>query len=874
MSNLSPETKKIFDELIKNNAYDNILQMYDNCTYHIELCMIPKDKMQEYETELSANGPFSSGLKKLINKNKVIIADTSGCPRFNITSAKMKTYTQSGSIRTTDKSNVHINGRMVETVLTIQEVYGFTLMNKLDFMCAMLGYQSRHLTPMFLNIWFSGVENWKDGTSTTQNNGQYMKIKDCIGEVQYIYRGVLTDVKTTTSTSTETIYEAKFSSDNYSTDDKCFEACFSFSKAISVKSNTQNFLGDVAIQLEHQINENFLLSQPTAVAKHIYDSNEHKPITFKIYDNDKKKIYDGSVSKTSIDYYDISKLKYEENYGVRIASLYQDQLDRYKSSLKDVEKLLEKHREVIYSGGIPYYTNNYKDNEETRSLLATKKQLEEDIERANRNRNESKSEKQSIRKSSRESSSEIQNNIDTRNAYAEIYGVEPFSTSINNAITKNIKNNPLISKDNEEIKISCDGSSLDNIFNNILISYIDTVSNKELGGIGACCNIVPHFLAEYEGKCYYNYDIEISLVKVPGLEEVVEQQKTYLEKLTGDKTENVMDFPMMQYGFLMDLKNKKIPLKSYKYMYSGSDISVLDYNTDMSQLYLMDTGVSLYKNILFNKMNKDTQVTDGISYTEKIVASEKDAHDNKPNTIKFLPEIDKLIAERSNGHIYMEDLWNAIMIEPSNGKEQQTQSNNLKIAQDILSQNFNAIALGTTPITDNNDISDGVLSLKKIAWNNIFNVACQNATIKIVGDPFWIAPNIPFSYNSPKNNEQTSLDQINYMTFETQTFPVLLFSYVPFVEQQPDDTFKINEAYSYQIPYMVTEVNSLFEEGQFTQELVCVLQPEFTTNTSLISLSKKEVKGGSVAVFFGNEKTGREAVMGENGEIFTRNATR
>ena len=888
MSNLNKDAKDIFDELIQNNAYDNILQMYDNYTYHIELCMIPKDKMQEYETELSTNGPFSSSMKSFFNKNKIIIADTSGCPKFNITSAKMKTFTQSGDIRTTDKSNVHVNGRMTEANLTIQEVFGFTLMNKLDFMCSMLGYQSRHLTPMFLNIWFSGVENWGEWEKSNQN----MRIEPYIGGIQYIYRGVITKVKTTTSTSAETIYEVTFASDNYSTDDKCFEACFSFSKTIDISTKTINFLGDVAIQLEKQINENYLLSQSTAVAKHIYDKGNHRPVIFKIFDIDGSLIYDGYNSYNSNSWFNTIQNTYDIEFAKRIASAYNREVQSQKDLIKQLKEKKDNNTNKTYYFPLVTYKNEYgkKDLSWNGSLgiplflddsdEKNQKIIQSEIEEANRQKDKAQSSyeiergiKKSVRKNKRAENEKIKSNMGTD--YKSIYGVEQVQESsvdrINDAITTNITQNPFVKKEKIEnsddvvIKIYCDGSSLDNIFNNILISYIDIVSDESLGGIGACCNIVPHFLAEYEGKCYYNYDIEVSLVRVPGLKDFVIQQKKYLEQLKPNNEENPMDYSAMQYGFLKDIKDRKNPIKSYKYMYSGSDISVLEYNTDMSQLYYIDTGVSLYKYLLNNSMSISDQLSDGLSLTDNMVKKEKDLYNNKPESIKFLDEIKDVIHERTNGNIYMEDIWNGIMRKTGSKEDAERKDRNLEIAKYMLSQNFNAVGVGSNPITDINDSSTGLLSLKKIAWNNIFSVACQNATIKIIGDPFWIAPNIPFTSNIYQG-----------MTAYSQTFPVLLFSYIPFVEQQDDDTFFVNEEYDYQIPYLVTEVNSLFENGQFTQELVCVLNPPFAQNTSLKTIGNNQQTkiNGSVSVFFGNETKGREALIGENGEIYARDAYR
>lgn len=876
MSNLNKDTEKIFDYLSSNNTSDNILQMYDNYTYHIELCMIPKDKMTEYENILSCVGPFSNTLSEFFNKNKVIIADTSGCPRFNITSAKMKTFTQSGSIRTTDKSNVHVNGYMVETNLTIQEVFGFTLFNKMDFLSSILGYNSRHRVPVFLNIWFSGYENWKSENNVEQNDSQFMKIKDCIGNNQYIYRGIISEVKTTTSTSTETIYEVKFNSDNYSTDNKCFEACFSYSKMIEVDTNSINFLGDVASILEKQINENFLKIQPTAVARHIYDL-EHPLIRFIIYDEDGSLIYNSYKNNLSNLNYTLAKIDYDTSFGVKRASLYREAADNLKEAVSSGTKALDNDRnnEVLRESVSNLYNQK---------LIADYKYKEAKWAKQDR-RKSNKNEKEMI--------NEVISDMRDNNKIKQLYGIEKLS-SLNSSITDNITSNGFLIKD-KKIKISCDGSSLDNIFNNILITYIDTVKDNSLSGIGACCNIVPHFLAEYEGSCYYNYDVEVKIIKIPGLEEVVKQQKNYIDRLTKDDV-NYMDIPSMQLGFFEDLKNKNVPLKSYKYMYSGTDISVLEYNTDMNQLYYMDTGTSMYKNLLNNSMNKETVIPEGLEYVDSIVKIEDDIYNTKPNNIKYIKELqNKLLVRNTENHIYMEDIWNSF----------KNNEKNYDFVNEIIRENYKDVAILSNPITEINDTSTNVISFKKIAWNNIFTAVGLNATIKIIGDPYWLVPNIPYSsinYNEEKTiNDKDSNIEYRKMTSDSQMMPVLLFSYVPFVEQQNDDTFAINKDYYYKIPYWIMEINSLFENGEFTQELVCTMPTQFLQNTSLYSFNNKKISsitladkstlklningdgnnkennvkyGKSVGVFFGDERVGREAVSDENGNTIIRNAYR
>lgn len=863
MSNLDKKTKEVFDDLDKNYSYDNILQMYDNYTYHIELCMIPKDKIREYEEKLANNGPFSDDLKSFLNKNKVIIADTSGCPKFNITSAKMKTYTQSGSIKTTEKSNVHINGYMVETILTVQEVYGFTFINKFDFMCAMLGYQARHQVPVFLNIWFSGYENWNDGYNISEPQSQFMKVKECIGDIQYIYRGVLTDIKTTTSTSTETIYEIKFNSDNYSTDDKFLEACFSYSKVLEIDKNTTNFLGDVANQLEHQINENFLLAQPTAVAQHIYDyktgkeTSIHKPVSFIIYDMDGTKIYDGKNSQLSNDYYAMSKNLYNKQFNEKLHSMMETATDAQKSFYDSVMKTAYNPSNMSIRS--PDITTGilFKNPFVPEPKLAAQSDLiKYDVEKLQAETKKYEKKKNKVEESVKENNEKIEAFIEKNKKYSlYVYGTNSVS-SINNAITKNITTNPLIEKKDEKIKISCDGQSIDNIFNNILINYIYPLTNKELSGIGACCNIIPHFLAEYEGKCYYNYDIEITIIKIPGLEKVVEKQKEYLETLNASGKQTPMDFSSMQLGFLEDIRSKNVPLKSYKYMYSGSDISVLEYNTDMSQLFYMETGTSLYKALLNNAMNINKYQSDGIVLLGSVARNEEKIYNEKPKDIIFSENIkDKIMKRTDDGHIYMEDIWNS-----ANRLEE-----NKSFVDEVLSKNFNNVAVATNPITDINDISDGMLTMKKIAWNNIFNVACQTANIKIVGDPFWLSPNIPLSANNKRSKDEPEF------SYESQMFPTVLFSYIPFVEQQDNDTFKINDAYNYQIVYMVTEINSLFENGQFTQELVCNMPTQFLSTIPTIIQQPQEAY--PFATYTDKELKERQRIYEESLEKHTQKLT-
>ena len=719
----------------------------------------------------------------------------------------MKTVASTGNIKTTDKTNVSMTGRMIESTITIQEVFGFTFVNKLDLLSSMLGYYSRHLTPMFLNIWFSGYNNLHDDELTNGKiTAPYQEPEARIGNIQYIYRGVLTDVKTTTSTSTETIYEAKFNSDNYSTDDKCFDACFAASKPIEIEKNTTNILGDIALDLQKQLNESFLNQQDIVVRRHIYGYYEI-PISFVIYNLDDKIIFDGRYSETQLLYNGAETDRAYMNS--RDASIkeqiknLEEQRKKAKEAMDDNKHLVINPGPVLQSSvGNIIYTPGYQLASEQYKVLSEQIEQLSDVQK-----NDTKPRKKvqnAYFKTIEEKIEEM--NKDKKNKYGTS------AVNIDNGITENIKSNPFVWNKDRKISISCDGQTIDNIFNSILMNYIVQKQDSELNGIGACCNIVPHFLSEYNGKCYYSYIFEIRLVKVPGLDKLVKQQEKYLT----NSEVKTYDFAELQYGFLRDIEEKFGLFKTYKFMYNGTDISVLEYNTDMSQLYYMDTGSSLYKYILSNKMDMNKNESDNtfLNVLKRKDRAFLDGYNDQKSVIDTIISVSK-----SKEKVYMEDIWNTLMRNPEYDN----------IVKQMMDENYMQVAIGTNPIVDINDESTNIFSMKKIAWNDIFNVACQTATIKIIGDPFWIAPNIPFSnYNS----------QLLY-TGNYQTFPVILFTYTPFIEQQDDDTFKINDDYRYKMPYLVTEVNSLFEGGQFTQELVCIMPQVFMQNTSLNELNKK-----------------------------------
>lgn len=173
-------SKRVEDRIAKIPEDYNILQNYDNYTYHIQFFMLPSDVQKRIDT---SNLTYQE-IEKEINKSKIIIAESGVTPNVNIQRFTINSVLPGGSL--------------LSTALTFElsfEDLSYELINKLAVVSKVLGYENHITHPYYISVWFTGYENV---TSNIYNTYHYSKglPKNIISGRKFTYKCIISKVKT------------------------------------------------------------------------------------------------------------------------------------------------------------------------------------------------------------------------------------------------------------------------------------------------------------------------------------------------------------------------------------------------------------------------------------------------------------------------------------------------------------------------------------------------------------------------------------------------------------------------------------------------------------------------------------------------------
>jgi hypothetical protein len=154
--------KEVEEQLNSFKTLDNILHKYDNPTYHIQLFMVDKETLKEYANkvlEFSNTGAdyakITQEIDKILNKKKIIIAESGVTASINIESLQTKIITP-----VSPKAR---GGHLVSMKAELFELNASALQNKIALTSYIYGYESYVYQPYFISIWFSGYEHSPNG---------------------------------------------------------------------------------------------------------------------------------------------------------------------------------------------------------------------------------------------------------------------------------------------------------------------------------------------------------------------------------------------------------------------------------------------------------------------------------------------------------------------------------------------------------------------------------------------------------------------------------------------------------------------------------------------------------------------------------------
>lgn len=225
--------EKMFQDLPE---IENVLQMYDNVTYHIQFFMVPRNIQFDYMHERGVinneyyqrinqtnhtptdierikreNSEVLYNLDRRLLQNAIIIAESGVTNSINIESLTMVTHTPASSDQ--------FGATTVEMNLKLTELNSSSLTNKVALASYLCGYESYCYQQYFINIWFTGYDPKTGKPIDKIPLGKY-------GLKQCIYQVVMGDVKTHSETN-KTTYDIKIFPSFYS----------SLSKDINIISN-------------------------------------------------------------------------------------------------------------------------------------------------------------------------------------------------------------------------------------------------------------------------------------------------------------------------------------------------------------------------------------------------------------------------------------------------------------------------------------------------------------------------------------------------------------------------------------------------------------------------------------------------------------
>lgn len=172
-------SKQVEDRIAKIPEEYNILQNYDNYTYHIQFFMLPADIQKEVDT---LNTYVE--INKKIDKNKVIIAESGVTPNVNIQRFTINSVVPGGSL--------------LSTALTFDlsfEDLSYELINKLAVVSKVLGYDNHINHPYYISVWFTGYENVTSNTYNLNHFSKGLPKNNIVGK-KFTYKCIIKKVKT------------------------------------------------------------------------------------------------------------------------------------------------------------------------------------------------------------------------------------------------------------------------------------------------------------------------------------------------------------------------------------------------------------------------------------------------------------------------------------------------------------------------------------------------------------------------------------------------------------------------------------------------------------------------------------------------------
>lgn len=251
--------EKLFRDLPE---LENVLQKYDNVTYHIQFFMVPAKILNTY-SEIRADIESKKvpnetrvhsllALDKNLYNHSVVIAESGITNTLNIDSMSMVTYPPAGTPT--------FGATTVEIELNLSEFNSSSLVNKIALASYLCGYESYAYQQYFVSVWFTGYDQKTGKPINKIPLDEEGKITRCT------YQVTMGDVKTS-SEGNKTTYKIKLYPSFYNSLAKDINI---ISDIGEVKLDTRVSYGEFIASLEEKINEKLKNQYGDTIIKEVY----------------------------------------------------------------------------------------------------------------------------------------------------------------------------------------------------------------------------------------------------------------------------------------------------------------------------------------------------------------------------------------------------------------------------------------------------------------------------------------------------------------------------------------------------------------------------------------------------------------------------
>lgn len=268
-------------------------------------------------------------------------------------------------------------------------------------------------------------------------------------------------------------------------------------------------------------------------------------------------------------------------------------------------------------------------------------------------------------------------------------------------------------------------------------------------------------------------------------------------------------------------------LKRYEYIFTGLNTSILSLNLDLNTFWkdsILIFTSALANNGLSTTLNPSYSTNS--TWNPTVVAVNKSTYDGK-DTSSFVSSANKQDDTTDTKYTYLEDFpATAVSLESFARQEPDRDYSRSK----LLTQGFSS--------------PGGIISNSKIS---IFSYMCDSAFVStrstlgaptamlkinmvIRGDPYWLGTSTEEQKSLYNNNtyEHIRLNQSRYAVFQSGENNLFL-RFRPAQGIDDSGLMSVSDASVFNACYSVLQVRSIFERGEFTQELEAVINRSFYT---------------------------------------------